>query len=147
LIHHLSVSARDPERVAKVLADIMGGISRPFPANYGSFAAFQQDDHGTLIEVHPDGTVLVPEGTGFARTLPREVGNGPTHFALSVQRSNEEIFAIANREGWMCRRNDRAEFPVIELWIENVMMCEILPPEFSRLYLKIAGKNGEPETA
>ena len=147
MIHHLSVSVRDPERVAKVLADIMRGISRPFPANSGSFAAFQQDDHGTLIEVHPDGTVLVPEGTGFARTLPGEVGYGPTHFALSVQRSYEEIVAIANREGWMCRRNDRAEFPVIELWIENALMCEILPPEFSRLYLKIAGKSGGPETA
>jgi hypothetical protein len=107
-----------------------------------SFAAFQQDDHRTLIEVHPHGTVLVPEGTGFAWTPSGEVGHRPTHFALSVQRSYEEIFAITNREGWMCRRGDRAEFLVIELWIEDVMMCEILPREFSRLYLKIAGKSG-----
>jgi hypothetical protein len=146
LIHHLSVSVRDPERVANVLADIMRGISRPFPANDGSFAAFQRDDQGTLIEIHPSGTVLVPEGTGFAHTLSGEVGYGPTHFALSVQRPSEEIFAIASREGWLCRRSDRAEFPVIELWIENALMCEILPPEFARSYLKIAGNSGRPET-
>jgi hypothetical protein len=31
-------------------------------------------------------------------------------------------------------------------WIDNVMICEILPPEFARLYLKIAGESGRPET-
>jgi len=69
---------------------------------------------------------------------PRDPAYGPTHFALSVQRSPEEVFAIMAREDWLCRRHDRAEFPVIEIWIENTTMFEILTPEFAK---KIPGNH------
>jgi hypothetical protein len=143
VLHHLSIGVRDPERVARVLAEIMGGSYRPFPPNRGSFFAFQQDEHGTMVEIHRVGTLLEPERE-FGMETPRDPGYVPTHFALSVQRSQEEIAVIAKREGWLCRRNDRAQFPVIEFWIENVVLCELLPPDFAREYLRIATRGPKP---
>lgn len=147
MLHHLSISVADPSKVARVLAEVMGGSYRPFPANAGSFFAFAQDEYGTMVEIHAAGTTLTPDGSGFQKKPFHEPGYGPTHFAMSVQRSVEEIQAIADREGWLCRRNDRAEFPVLEFWIENILMCEFLPPEFAERYLHVARSGGPPKRA
>ena len=142
MIHHLSMAVKNPEHVAKVLTELMGGYYRPFPIYNDSYMAFQLDENGTEIEIYPAGTFIQPSdtGPGLTPSTPLEPAYGPTHFALSVKRSEEEIFAIMAREDWLCRRNDRAEFPVIEIWIENAMMFEILTPEFAAKYLEVTGE-------
>lgn len=142
MIHHLSIAVKNPKHVATVLTELMGGYFRPFPIYEGSFMAFQLDDNGTQIEIYPAGIQIQPSNTGpgLTPTTPREPAYGPTHFALSVQRSEQEVYAIMAREDWLCRRNDRAEFPVIEVWIENAMMFEVLVPEFAKKYLEVTGE-------
>jgi hypothetical protein len=143
MIHHLSIAARDPQHVAGVLAELMGGVAVPFPPNPGSFFALQRDAHGSGVEVHPAGTELRPggdQGAGFAK---REAhGFGPTHFALSVGTSADAVEAIARREGWHCYRCDRGPFHVIEVWLENESMVEVLPPEYAAEYLAFARPDG-----
>ena len=137
MIHHLSIAARDPKRAAEVLAELMGGKAVPFPPNPGSFFALQLDEHGSGVEVYPAGTELHPggsDGGGFVRK-PEARGYGPTHFALSVATDADKVEAIAAREGWQCFRCNRGPFHVIEVWVENESMVEILPPEFAREYL------------
>ena len=63
MIHHLSIAARDPQRAAGVLAELMGGKAVPFPPNPGSFFALQLDEHGSGVEVYPAGTELEPNGS------------------------------------------------------------------------------------
>jgi hypothetical protein len=138
MIHHLSIAARDPRHVAGVLAELMGGSAVPFPPNPGSFFALQLDDHGSGVEVYPAGTELRPggsDGGGFAKRPEAERGYGPTHFALSVATDADAVESIATREGWQCFRCNRGPFHVIEVWLENETMVEILPPEFAREYL------------
>ena len=138
MIHHLSIAAHDPKHVADVLAELMGGIAVPFSPNPGSFFALQLDDHGSGVEVHPTGLELRPNGISggnFARNPGSERGYGPTHFALSVATDADTVEAVARREGWQCFRCDRGPFHVIEVWIENQFMVEVLPPEFAREYL------------
>src|SRR4029077_14722022 len=85
MIHHLSIAARDPQHVAGVLAEFMGGKAVPFPPNPGSFFALQLDEHGSGVEVYPAGAELQPGGTNGGRFVKKEArGYGPTHFALSV---------------------------------------------------------------
>ena len=136
MIHHLSIAARDPQHVAAVLAELMGGVAVPFPPNPGSFFALQRDAHGSGVEVHPAGTELRPggdNGAGFAR---REAhGFGPTHFALSVKTDAKQVEEIAARAGWKCFTCNRGPFHVIEVWVENETMVEVLPPEFAAEYL------------
>jgi hypothetical protein len=47
-----------------------------------------------------------------------------------------EVFAIAQREGWMAKYRKRGGlFGVIELWLENRQMMEVLTAEMQREYL------------
>ncbi|MBV8888942.1 MAG: hypothetical protein JO305_04670 [Alphaproteobacteria bacterium] len=140
MIHHLSIGARQPQHVAEVLAELMGGVAVPFPPNPGSFFALQLDEHGSGVEVHPAGVELTPggiTGAGFARKEARG-GYGAVHFALSVAADADTVEAIAAREGWQCYRCDRGPFHVVEVWIENELMIEILPPGYAREYLEFA---------
>ena len=137
MIHHLSIAARDPQHVAGVLAELMGGKAVPFPPNPGSFFALQLDEHGSGVEVYPAGTELQPGGSvgaGFAKK-PAAGEFGPTHFALSVATAPDKVAAIAEREGWQCFDCNRGPFHVIEVWVENQSMVEILPPEYAAEYL------------
>jgi hypothetical protein len=137
MIHHLSIAARDPKHVAGVLAELMGGKAVPFPPNPGSYFALQLDEHGSGVEVYPAGTELQPGGTGGGGFVkkPEARGYGPTHFALSVTTDADAVEAIARRADWQCFRCDRGPFHVIEVWVENETMVEILPPEYAREYL------------
>jgi len=137
MIHHLSIAARDPKQAAEVLAELMGGTAVPFPPNPGSFFALQLDEHGSGVEVYPAGTELQPGGSsgGSFVKRPEARGYGPTHFALSVATDADTVEAIAARAGWQCFRCNRGPFHVIEVWVENESMVEILPPEFAAEYL------------
>ena len=42
---------------------------------------------------------------------------------------------IAQRAGWECFRCNRGPFHVMEVWVENETMVEILPPGFASEYL------------
>jgi hypothetical protein len=136
MIHHLSIAARDPKHTAGVLAELMGGTAVPFPPNPGSFFALQLDDHGSGVEVYPAGTELEPNGSdGGSFVKKAERGYGATHFALSVATDADTVERIAGRAGWQCFVCNRGPFHVIEVWVENATMVEILPPEFAREYL------------
>ena len=114
----------------------MGGRAVPFPPNPGSFFALQLDENGSGVEVYPAGTELEPGGGAGASFVKKEArGYGPTHFALSVATDAQTVEAIARREGWQWFRCNRGPFHVIEVWLENESMVEILPPEFAAEYL------------
>jgi hypothetical protein len=134
MIHHLSIGARQPEHVAGVLAELMGGVAVPEAENY---FVWQLDDYGSGVEVYPIGTELLPGGVTGGRFVKKEAGRGfgPTHVALSVATDADTVEEVARREGWQCFRCDRGPFHVIEVWVENETLVEILPPEYAREYL------------
>ena len=136
MIHHLSIAARDPKHAAGVLAELMGGTAVPFPPNPGSFFALQLDDNGSGVEVYPAGTELEPNGNTGGTFVKRPArGYGATHFALSVSTDAKKVEDIARRAGWDCFVCNRGPFHVIEVWVENQTMVEILPPDFAGEYL------------
>lgn len=136
MIHHLSIAAKDPKYAAGVLAELMGGTAVPFPPNPGSFFALQLDDHGSGVEVYPAGTVLQPGGATGGNFMKQDHrGYGSTHFALSVATDPAKVQAIAERAGWKCFDCNRGPFHVIEVWVENETMVEILPPAYTAEYL------------
>src|SRR5262249_60470938 len=105
MIHHLSIAARDPQHVAGVLAEFMGGVAVPFPPNPGSFFALQLDEHGSGVEVYPAGTALEPGGEvggGFIKGTGTGRGYGATHFALSVKTDAGKVQGVAPPENCQC---------------------------------------------
>ncbi|MEH2135798.1 hypothetical protein [Nostoc sp.] len=139
MIHHLSISVQNPLHVAEVLAEVLNGQAFPFFPNPGSYMVFPLDEHGTGIEVYPLKTRLMP-GEGDKQCIFVEdatpSGFTATHAAISVSSSQEKIELIGKREGWRVLRCNRDSFfDVIEFWLENKIMIELLTPEMSAQYL------------
>jgi hypothetical protein len=141
MIHHISIAAHNPLHVSQVLAELLQGQSVPFPGYPDSYVALALDAPGTMIEVHPYGTALYPgnKANEASHLLPNPVFSHYTanHTAISVPVNTDQIQAIADREDWrmvQCRRGDDY-FDVIEFWIENQLLIELLPPEIIERYL------------
>ena len=60
MIHHISLPAKNPQHFAEVLAELFEGYCAPFESDPGSYVAFAADEHGTLVEVYPFGTEMIP---------------------------------------------------------------------------------------
>ena len=138
MIHHISIGVHDPERVSAALAELLGGMAIPFPEMPGAYIAFAGDEHGTLIEIHSVDTELRPGSDGEG--LRMEHGSarprfGPFHAALSIAHDVDVVQRLGSRLGWRTEVQSRGPFRVIELWVENELMLELLPPPFAAEYL------------
>lgn len=140
MIHHISIAAKNPLRVAQVIAEVSRGQVFPFFPYPGSYMALPMDEHGTIIEVLPLEIKIAP-GEGDEQSKFVQAANNyreitATHAAISVPISQEEIEAIGKREGWRVLRCNRdGFFDVIEFWLENTVMLELLTPEMTAEYL------------
>ena len=154
MINHISIAVNDPKKVADVLAEIWDGAVYPFPPAPGSFFVVANDGKGTAVEIMPAGTVIVP-GEGLpdendvdavteefeARfvkgdAVPRYVA---THLNINTKKSIDEIRSIAKREGWRTLVANRGEglFQLVEVWVENSFMFEVMTPEQTARYIEI----------
>ena len=101
MIHHISIPARDPQHVAQVLAELMGGRCVPFGPLQGAFMATSGDPHGTMIVVYPERATLdIPQSDeqvvfGENTTPPQ---TWPFHALLSVPLEPEQVERIGARE-------------------------------------------------
>lgn len=146
MLHHISIAVNEPQHVAEVLAEVLPGRVVPFPPHPGSYMVLAGDEYGTLIELYPMGTVAVPFANagqvGFGST-EQPSGYTPFHAAISVPTSLEKIQQVGAREGWtVCPANRDGMFDVIEFWIENRLMLELLTPKMAATYMKLF----EPES-
>jgi len=159
MIHHLSIGAQEPERVARVLAQVWNGYAMPFPVAEGGWIVMLGDERGTAIEVVPHALEMIP-GVGepdgrpiegyelmdwevHYRTHARPAAASATHLAMSSPLDEDAVMAIARREGWRAVRCDRGPaFPVIELWLENRVLVEVLTPEMSKRYSSFMTPDG-----
>ena len=156
MINHISIGVNDPEKVSNVLAELWGGMVFPFPPAPNSFFVIANDGKGTAVEITPVNTVLVP-GEGLppeedfsveTRTedyeakfvqsdfSPQYVA---THLNISTTKSIDEIKAIGEREAWrtlVCNRG-QGLFQLVELWVEDRFMLEVMTPEQTERYVEI----------
>ena len=154
MINHISIAVSDPERVANVLAEIWDGMVFPFPPAPDSFFVLANDGRGTAVEVMPAGTMLVP-GEGLpdesdldtateeyeAKFVQSDVKPSyvATHLNINTKKSIDEIREIAKREGWrvlVCNRGEGL-FQLVEVWVENTFMLEVMTPEQTARYVEI----------
>lgn len=138
MIHHTSMSAKNPEKVAQVLAELMQGDYTRFPVFEGCFIAFGNDSQGTAIEVQPFGAELVPNKRDLdadtrMNSSPSEFTEA--HIAMSIPLNVEQAIEIAKREGWrafLCNRGPA--YKVVEFWVENRFLVELITPEYHSKY-------------
>lgn len=143
MIHHFSFAARDPKHVAEVIAVILGGEAHPFPpVAEGSWMAMSGDRFGTSIEVYPLGAELTPadgDADSVAVMSPAPARYVATHAAVGTALSEVEIHALAAKEGWLSKYRKRGGmFGVVEFWVDNAFMIEVLTAEMQAEYLENA---------
>jgi hypothetical protein len=142
MIFHFSISASDPQHVAGVIAELWRGRAQPFPpVATGSWMALACDDRNSLIEVYPFGCELRPadgDADAVGEMNPAPSRRTATHAAVATPLTEAEVFAIGAREGWETKYRKRGgAFGVIELWLENRVMIEVLTAEMQREYLAL----------
>lgn len=142
MIHHLSITARDPRHTADVFCELLGGgVVTPFGPYPDSWIAWSGDEHGTAVEFYPVGTEMfaaADDQQAQFRHNTGSTGHTATHAAISVDLDVEQVLAIAAREGWRALMLPRGGFNVIEFWIDNSVMIELLTPEMAADYLATA---------
>lgn len=139
MIFHFSMAAKNPENAAKVIAELWGGEATIFPPYDGAWIALAGDDRNSLIEVYPLGTELAPadgmdDAQGKFNPAPSHFTS--THAAIATPLTELQVKDIANREGWLAKTLSRGGmFHVIEFWIENAVMLEVLTQDMQAEYL------------
>ena len=152
MIHHLSISARDPKHVARVLAELMGGYAGPFVGPFPeAWVVYSEDGFGTGIEVYGERTQLVP-GAGDELVAVRFGEPTPTafHALVSVKADRASIERVGAREGWRTRHFWRGPggarlFELYEFWIENRTMLELVTEDMLPRYVAIANGAAQRE--
>ncbi len=136
MIHHLSIAVSNPFRVAKVIAELMNGQFFEFPICEGAYIVIADDAYGSGVELLPKKAVWF---AGLAEGEVKETEQSPAlhsvHAAISVPISRERIEEIGIREGWLVRFCDRGPFQLMEFWVENNLMLELITEEMQSNYL------------
>jgi hypothetical protein len=135
VIFHFSISADDPKRTATMLAELWRGEAFPFPmVGKGSWVAHAGDDRCSTIEVYPRDLAFYPtERAGEDRTEPVS-RHGPFHAAIATPLSIDEVEEIGRRYGCHTSLCNRGPFRVIEFWVDNALMLEMMTPEMQAEY-------------
>jgi hypothetical protein len=153
MIHHVSIPARNPEHVARVLAELFQGYAGPFIGPMrGAWVVYQEDGFGTGIEVYDERTMLTPgEGEAMGEVWLGEPPQAVAfHALISVKADRATIERIGARERWHTQHFWRGPpgvrlFELYELWVENRLMLEIVTEDMLPPYLRIA--NGPAQAA
>jgi catechol 2,3-dioxygenase-like lactoylglutathione lyase family enzyme len=138
-IHHFTIPARDPERVARALAELLGARIIPMPHPEGSLVVYAGDEDGTAIEVWP---AALRAGAGDHELKRRDLPlpeAWPHHAYVSTDASSaDRILAVFAREGWKAVKEHNGPpgggFSLVRGWIENQIQIEIVDSEMRAQY-------------
>jgi hypothetical protein len=147
VLYHLSFNVRDPERVAPVLAELLGAKVVPAPGppfNPGALFVCCGDERGTLIVIEPWGVTYVPGPEGslvmpHGDATPEHNG---FHGLFESKLDVEAIGKVAEREGWPWGLADYGLFRVVNVWVEGRQLLEFATPEMLPDYLGLFGSGG-----
>lgn len=146
VIAHMSIPAKDPKATALFFAAVIDGQAFEFPVVPGAWIAVAKDNSGLAIEVYPrtmahhPGTgvfnpSLMPDGPRAMpwedQIFPEQEQTGPTgfHLAIATKIPQEQVIALAKAAGWRALSCERAGvFGVIEVWLDNLVLVELLTP-------------------
>lgn len=152
-IHHFTIPARDPERVARVLAELLGARVIPLPHPQGNLLVYAGDADGSAIEVWPAATrIPVGQHEPAARDLPLPE-DWPHHaYVTSDAADADRILTTFAREGWKAERvyngPPSAGFGLVRGWLENQTCIEIggseMREQYERFFRESAARAAAP---
>lgn len=143
MIHHYSIPVSHPKETGEILTQLFNGTLTLFGPLEDSYIVWFGDEYGSAIELYPLGTEMLPDaknGQANFRIAKQNSRYSATHAAISINKSEQDIIEFANRLGWKANTLSRGHFEVIEFWIENAIMIELLTPKMTADYLRLTSK-------
>ncbi|MCA9861849.1 MAG: hypothetical protein KC442_09855 [Thermomicrobiales bacterium] len=145
MIHHMSFGVQDTRHVAHVLAELLGARAiqaptPPFP--YGAWLVCAGDAYGSFLEIVPQTTVFDPDAPLGVRQRPARAEVGSAHVLVRSPLSATDIQTVASRAGWRAQEVETGLFRIIKLWIEDVVLVELLAQGDADRYVKTFGTAG-----
>jgi hypothetical protein len=138
-IHHFTIPAQNPERVAQVLAELFDARVIPMPHPHQALLVYADDADGSAIEVWPAAL----RASADLREL--QLGDlplpeaWPHHaYVTSDAVDPERVLELFAREGWRAERVQNGPvqvgFALVRGLIENQIPIEIGGPEMRAQY-------------
>lgn len=146
-IHHFTVPAHDPAKVAACLAEMLGARVVPLPHPTGTLLVYSGDEDGSAIEVWPAGL--------RGKVGDRELVLGdeplptawPHHAYITSEKCDvQKVLSVFAREGWHAEQVQNGPpqhgFSLVRGWIENHTGIEIggqdMRAEYERFFAGLA---------
>jgi len=136
MLFHASIPAVEPQRVARTLAQLWRGHAFEFPPFPGAYIVLADDDRGTEIEVVPHTQEnVIGEFDVAARDNSTASAYSAVHLAIATPLTTDEVLRLAADVGWTARICNRGDcFHVIEFWLEDRFLVEVLTDVMQREY-------------
>lgn len=147
-IHHFTVPAHDPARVAGALAEILGARVVSIPHPPGTLLVYAGDSDGSAIEVWPAKLRIDPGAQELAlRELPLPEAWPHHAFVTSEVCDTATILAIFAREGWRAEYVQNGPpgtgFSLVRGYIENHTGIELggsdMRAEYEGFFHRVGG--------
>jgi hypothetical protein len=145
MLYHVSFNAHEPDKVSRVLAEMLGAAAirapaPPFPAN--SWLVCSGDDRGSFIEVMPWGAVREPlPGSGLGRDEHMRPYSG-SHLLVATPHSTQDVLAISERAEWPAEPGSAGLFQFIKVWVESSFLLEVMTAEQASAYIATFNAQG-----
>ena len=129
-IHHVTIPAQDPERVAHALAELLGARVVALPHPVGTLLVYGGDRDGTALEIWPANLRvdlathdLAPSDLPLPEAWPHH------GYITSEACDTRGILAVFAREGWRAEHVHNgppgAGFSLVRGWLENRWPIEL----------------------
>lgn len=136
MIQHVSVTADDPKKTATTIAALLGGTALPLGPTEGTWTAVARDPIGNMVEVMPRGTEFHRERDRVEMRPGVPARHSGFHVMFDSPLSEEEIMQVAEERDAVAFRSKHGPFELLEFWIDDCLLLEVLPPTLSRSYRK-----------
>ena len=135
-IRHLSVTVKNPERSATILAEMTGGSAEVFPSQkmQGAWVCIWDETKNNLVEFLPNEYLMYPTeyGADF-RKFGHPQNFNSTHFLLEIDFPLIELQKVPDK--YKCRHSFRPRFggPLYDVWIEDQLLVEFISDEIKNM--------------
>lgn len=134
MILHASVVADDPKQTAEILAALFGGRALPVGPGDGTWSAVGPDPIGNLISVLARGSEFHRNGAHVETRTGDRVRHSAYHLLIETSLPESEVFALAAERSCHALRARHGAFDVIEFWIDDCLLIEVVTPELGQEY-------------
>lgn len=134
MILHASIVADEPKVAAHTLAQLLGGIALPVGPGDGTWSAIGPEPIGNLISVLSRGSEFHRSEEHVETRVGAPVRHSAYHMLIDTQLSEEEVLSLAKVRGCHAQRARHGAFDVIEFWIDDCLLIEVVTPELGKRY-------------